>query len=103
MFEVIQDLKNGGSGLPFEYLFDLQSQPTCTFSGLTEATKYYIYLQGGTEPGPLCGVSLYTVTTAMRGKEDALILKYVLNNLNNRTVYLPFEGRVKGVIDGATG
>lgn len=43
LFEVIQDLKNGGSGLPFEYLFDLQSQPTCTFSGLTEATKYYIY------------------------------------------------------------
>lgn len=103
LFEVIQDLKNGGSGLPFEYLFDLQSQPTCTFSGLTEATKYYIYLQGGTEPGPLCGVSLYTVTTAMRGKEDALILKYVLNNLNNRTVYLPFEGRVKGVIDWGDG
>lgn len=103
LFEVIQDLKNGGSGLPFEYLFDLQSQPTCTFSGLTEATKYYIYLQGGTEPGPLCGVSLYTVTTAMRGKEDALILEYVLNNLNNRTVYLPFEGRVKGVIDWGDG
>lgn len=35
----------------------------------------------------------------MRGKEDALIMKYTLNNLNNRTVYLPFEGRVKGVID----
>lgn len=103
LFEVIQDLKNGGSGLPFEYLFDLQSQPTCTFSGLTEATKYYIYLQGGTEPGPLHGLSLYTVTTAMRGKEDALILKYVLNNLNNRTVYLPFEGRVKGVIDWGDG
>jgi len=103
LFEVIQDLKNGGSGLPFEYLFDLQSQPTCTFSGLKEATKYYIYLQGGTEPGPLCGVSLYTLTTAMRGKEDALILEYVLNNLNNRTVYLPFEGRVKGVIDWGDG
>ncbi|RGR48537.1 hypothetical protein DWY45_17375 [Phocaeicola plebeius] len=103
LFEVIQDLKNGGSGLPFEYLFDLQSQPTCTFSGLTEATKYYTYLQGGTEPGPLCGVSLYTVTTAMRGKEDALIMKYALNNLNNRTVYLPFEGRVKGVIDWGDG
>lgn len=66
LFEVIQDLKNGGSGLPFEYLFDLQSQPTCTFSELTEATKYYIYLQGGTEPGPLHGLSLYTVTTAKR-------------------------------------
>ena len=103
LFEVIQDLKNGGSGLPFEYLFDLQSQPTCTFSGLTEATKYYIYLQGGTEPGPLHGLSLYTVTTAMRGKEDALIMKYALNNLNNRTVYLPFEGRVKGVIDWGDG
>lgn len=103
LFEVIQDLKNGDSGLPFEYLFDLQSQPTCTFSGLTEATKYYIYLQGGTEPGPLHGLSLYTVTTAMRGKEDALIMKYALNNLNNRTVYLPFEGRVKGVIDWGDG
>lgn len=103
LFEVIQDLKNGGSGLPFEYLFDLQSQPTCTFSGLTEATKYYIYLQGGTEPGPLHGLSLYTVTTAMRGKEDALIMKYALNNLNNRTVYLPFEGQVKGVIDWGDG
>lgn len=103
LFEVIQDLKNGGSGLPFEYLFDLQSQPTCTFSELTEATKYYIYLQGGTEPGPLHGLSLYTVTTAMRGKEDALIMKYALNNLNNRTVYLPFEGRVKGVIDWGDG
>ena len=103
LFEVIQDLKNGGSGLPFEYLFDLQSQPTCTFSGLTEATKYYIYLQGGTEPGPLHGLSLYTVTTAMRGKEDALIMKYALNNLNNRTVYLPFEGRVKDVIDWGDG
>lgn len=37
------------------------------------------------------GVSLYTVTTSMRGKEDALILEYVLNNLNNRTVYLPLK------------
>ena len=103
LYQVIEDLKKGGSGLPFEYLFDLQSQPTCTFSGLKEATKYYIYLQGGMEPGPLCGVSLYTLTTAMRGKEDALILEYVLNNLNNRTVYLPFEGRVKGVIDWGDG
>lgn len=103
LFEVIQDLKNGGSGLPFEHHNDLTAQSTYTFSGLTEATKYYIYLQGGTEPGLLYGVSMYTVTTAMRGKEDALILEYALNNLNNRTVYLPFEGRVKGVIDWGDG
>ena len=103
LYQVREDLKNGGSGLPFEYTFDLSVQPAYTFSGLAEATKYYIYLQGGTQPGPLYGVSLYTVTTAMRGKEDALILEYALNNLNNRTVYLPFEGRVKGVIDWGDG
>lgn len=103
LYQVREDLKNGGSGLPFEYTFDLSVQPAYTFSGLAEATKYYIYLQGGTQPGLLYGVSLYTVTTAMRGKEDALILEYTLSNLNNRTVYLPFEGRVKGVIDWGDG
>lgn len=100
LYQVIEDLKNGGPGLPFNHTLDLSTEPTCTFSGLKEATKYFIYLQGGTETGLMYGVSLYTVTTSMRGKEDALILEYVLNN---RTVYLPFEGRVKGVIDWGDG
>lgn len=103
LYQVIEDLKNGNPGLPFNHTLDLSTEPTCTFSGLKEATKYFIYLQGGTETGLMYGVSLYTVTTSMRGKEDALILEYVLNNLNNRTVYLPFEGRVKGVIDWGDG
>lgn len=91
LYQVIEDLKNGGPGLPFNHTLDLSTEPTCTFSRLKEATKYFIYLQGGTETGLMYGVSLYTVTTSMRGKEDALILEYVLNNLNNRTVYLPLK------------
>ena len=102
LYQVIENLKRG-EALPFENTLALDMTPIYTFSGLTEATEYHIYLQGSSEPGNLCGITTYTVTTPMRGKEDALILEYTLNNLNNRTVYLPFEGRVKGVIDWGDG
>lgn len=91
-------------GYPISYdIYNLQGQPTITFSNLTEATKYYIYLQAGTDQNSMCGVTQYTVTTSMRSQEDALILEYQLNALNNNTVYLPFAGEVKGVIDWGDG
>lgn len=101
----LSDIINGiRYGAPLaEEIYSLQDQPSITFSDLTEATKYYIYLQGGTDQKAMCGISQYTVTTSMRGIEDALIMEYKLSALNNRTVYLPFEGHVRGVIDWGDG
>ena len=101
----LSDIINGiryGSSLA-EDIYSLQQQPSITFSDLTEATKYYIYLQGGTDQKAMCGISQYTVTTSMRGIEDALIMEYKLSDLNNNTVYLPFKGHVRGVIDWGDG
>lgn len=102
--QMINDIRYGYPGYPIsENIYNLQEQPAITFSNLVEGTKYYIYLQGGTAPQNMCGISQYSVTTSMRGQEDALIMEYQLNTLNNNTVYLPFEGEVKGVIDWGDG
>lgn len=98
----IDELSHGGNSY-FESTYSLKEQPTITFSNLEEATKYYVYVQGGTDPKSMCGISQYVITTPMRSKEDALIMKYKLTELNGHTVYLPFEGQVKGVIDWGDG
>lgn len=101
----LSDILNGiRYGVPLtEDIYSLQDQPSITFSNLMEATKYYIYLQGGTDQKAMCGVTQYTVATSMRGIDDALIMEYKLSALNNNTVYLPFEGQVRGVIDWGDG
>ena len=101
MSQLIRDI-NYGYQLS-EETYSLQEQPTITFSNLAESTKYYIYLQGGTDSKSMCGITQYIATTSIRSQQDALIMEFQLNALNDNTVYLPFNGKVRGVIDWGDG